>query len=398
MSSQVQVNASWVWRGAGLPQRNGFVRVEIPNGLTLPNAVSIGSYCIVPGLINSHTHLEFSDILTPIPASEHFADWLQAVVDYRRGASQNRGLQHIDAATRGWHESTSAGVQWAFDIAHPTTKAQPQISVERRTQFAELIATTQGRARQTWRAAISESKKYHQAGEFGLSPHAPYTTTGLLVQKAAERCQVERWPFMMHLAESKDEVEWLSSGRGLLQEFMEQVVGADLMSTKHRLSLVEYVAALSAGPCSFLVHGNYLDERSLDVLQRARDRIAVVYCPRTHAHFGHDPYPLQSFRERGIPILLGTDSRASNPDLSILEEARFLRKAFPQLRSEEIFQMITTRPMEHLKKIGFAMNIGWTAIPCESNNPNDVLESLLEDARSAQTVENLLVKLDQKST
>lgn len=198
----------------------------------------------------------------------------------------------------------------------------------------------------------------------------------------------------MHLAESKDEVEWLQTGRGHLQDFMEEVVGADLLSTKQRLSMVEYVAALAKSPCSFLVHGNYLDDVSLALLEKERDKIAVVFCPRTHAHFGHDSYPMQAFRDRGIQICLGTDSRASNPDLSILEEARLVRKAFPQLGSEEIFRMITSNPLEHLKRTSFAMNVSWTAIPCDASRPTDVLDSLLDDVRSAMTIECLLAELN----
>jgi len=48
----------------------------------------------------------------------------------------------------------------------------------------------------------------------------------------------------------------------------------------------------------------------------------VVYCPRTHRHFGHSRYPLAAMRQPGVRVLVGTDSRASNPDLSVVEELR----------------------------------------------------------------------------
>ncbi len=156
-------------------------------------------------------------------------------------------------------------------------------------------------------------------------------------KESCDRCRQARWPLMMHLAESQDEVEWLQTGNGPLQEFMEQVVGDRLLSTSQRLSMVEYVDALSKAPCSFLVHGNYLDEPSLDLLQKVRDRVTIVYCPRTHAHFGHDAYPLSRFFDRGIEVCLGTDSRASNPDLSILNEARLVRKLHPWITAEQVF-------------------------------------------------------------
>jgi cytosine/adenosine deaminase-related metal-dependent hydrolase len=52
--------------------------------------------------------------------------------------------------------------------------------------------------------------------------------------------------------------------------------------------------------------------------------MAIVYCPRTHAYFGHGRYPLADLLARGACVALGTDSRASNPDLDLFADMRFL--------------------------------------------------------------------------
>ena len=70
-----------------------------------------------------------------------------------------------------------------------------------------------------------------------------------------------------------------------------------------------------------LVHANYL---TTEQWQWLNPPLTVVYCPRTHAYFGHDPHPYLEMHADGVQVCLGTDSLASNPDLSILEEARFL--------------------------------------------------------------------------
>lgn len=148
----------------------------------------------------------------------------------------------------------------------------------------------------------------------------------------------------MHLAESLDEIQWIEAGDGPLQALLEGVVGTELLSTHDRLSLAEYLYELCRAPLAFVVHGNYLDDPSLRILERHREHAAVVYCPRTHAHFGHSAYPLMELRGRGIPVVLGTDSRASNPDLSVFEEARQVRKTFGGLTAEEILSMVTRGP------------------------------------------------------
>ena len=84
--------------------------------------------------------------------------------------------------------------------------------------------------------------------------------------------------------------------------------------------LIDRLTAVPAA-CDFrqpklFVHGNYLAPST-----RVPRNSTVVYCPRTHAAFGHPPHPFRDFLARGVRVCLGTDSLASNPDLDILAEA-----------------------------------------------------------------------------
>lgn len=69
--------------------------------------------------------------------------------------------------------------------------------------------------------------------------------------------------------------------------------------------------------------------------------MSVVYCPRTHAWFEHDPYPLETMLEQGVNVALGTDSRASSPDLNPLEEMRALARCHPSVPRAKILEMGT---------------------------------------------------------
>src|SRR5439155_6487571 len=68
---------------------------------------------------------------------------------------------------------------------------------------------------------------------------------------------------------------------------------------------------------------------------------SVVYCPRTHAAFGHAPHPFREFLARGVRVALGTDGLSSNPDLDILAEARFLHRKHPDLPGATLLRMLT---------------------------------------------------------
>jgi cytosine/adenosine deaminase-related metal-dependent hydrolase len=69
-----------------------------------------------------------------------------------------------------------------------------------------------------------------------------------------------------------------------------------------------------------LIHGNYLTQHEIELAAKYRERLSMVYCPRTHVHFQHSPYPLNAMRQAGLRVVLGTDSRASSPDLNLWQE------------------------------------------------------------------------------
>jgi cytosine/adenosine deaminase-related metal-dependent hydrolase len=73
----------------------------------------------------------------------------------------------------------------------------------------------------------------------------------------------------------------------------------------------------------------------------SRGNASVVYCPRTHAYFGHAPHRWREMLERGINVAVGTDSCASAPDLNLVDDLRLLRKLAPKVDAETIWKMAT---------------------------------------------------------
>jgi cytosine/adenosine deaminase-related metal-dependent hydrolase len=142
----------------------------------------------------------------------------------------------------------------------------------------------------------------------------------------------------IHLAETTLERELLLSQQGAMRAFLEEMgaweptgLAGSLEWFMHQAQRTEPVA---------LVHGNYLDASKVAALGSG-SRAHVVYCPRTHAFFGHPPHPFLDLQQAGVNVALGTDSLASNPDLSILEEMRFLWRSRPETPGETLLRMAT---------------------------------------------------------
>ena len=90
-----------------------------------------------------------------------------------------------------------------------------------------------------------------------------------------------------------------------------------------------------------MIHGNYLGPDDYELLAANRDQLAVVYCPRTHAAFPNRPYPLHAMLENKVRVLLGTDSLATNPSLSILEELAYCQHRQPSISPGKLIEMAT---------------------------------------------------------
>jgi cytosine/adenosine deaminase-related metal-dependent hydrolase len=183
----------------------------------------------------------------------------------------------------------------------------------------------------------------------GLAPHAPYSVHPQLLRQVVRLAQAAQCPLAFHLAESREELELLATGRGPFREMLRKLgVWEEQLFPGQRRPL-DYLRELAAAPRTLVIHGNYLRGDEIRFLAQRADRMSLVYCPRTHAFFRHAPYPLAKLLDRGVAMALGTDSRASSPDLGILAEMRFLARQHPEIAPPTIL---------HLGTLGGAQALG----------------------------------------
>jgi cytosine/adenosine deaminase-related metal-dependent hydrolase len=90
-----------------------------------------------------------------------------------------------------------------------------------------------------------------------------------------------------------------------------------------------------------VIHGNYLTEQHIAFLAR-HPQLTVVYCPRTHARFQHPTHPFRKMQQAGVRVVLGTDGRSTNPDLSVLRELQHILTMNPDLDISSVLHMATT--------------------------------------------------------
>jgi cytosine/adenosine deaminase-related metal-dependent hydrolase len=353
MASSLSLTARYIFPVEGEPIEDGFLAIEDgrisilgPMDGRYPDK-DLGNVAILPGFVNAHTHLDLSAIPNQAPGSvEDELAWLRRVVAERRSTSAESVRATID---QNLEASLAAGTTLLGDITTAGASWKPVAQAPvRAVVFAELIGLERMRGLQSseeawdWIAKIKPEEQVAACARPGLSPHAPYSTSPWLYHKAAQA----NLPLSTHLAEMPEELELLSTRNGPMRAFLEELGAWDDAWEPIGARPADYVRRHALRQADWVIaHGTYLDPSEFWQFrpEAAPDgqRVAIAYCPRTHARFGHAPHPFRSMLERGIVVCLGTDSLASSPSLSILEEMRFLYRSDPSLRGPLLLTMAT---------------------------------------------------------
>lgn len=397
MKETYRTKARWVIPVDRPPIENGVI--EVHNGLITAvrsatpheSCFDLGDMAILPGLINAHAHLEFSLVEQPFQPALPFTDWIRSLVAYRRREFGSNPNAKSEALNAGWSDAVVGGATLVGEIATDGWSAasfqQPSVG-PRVIAFRELIGVRPESVSE--QLAIAEAWLNHQCKANaeqitvipGLSPHAPYSVAPELLQRSVELAKRFGAPVAMHLAETRSELEFLAHGRGEFVEML-KAFGAwpegGLPTGRRPLEILQ---VLADAPRALVVHGNYLAEDEIDFIA-ARPQMSVVYCPRTHEFFEHEPHPWRTLLAKGANVALGTDGRGSNPDLSLWNEMVFLRQRFPDVAPSTLLELAT---LAGARALGFEHESGTITVGKradlvmislnEVSSNNDPLESL----------------------
>ena len=347
--------ARWVFPVSRPPINGGVVRIqngliqEVSQAQQETEGVDLGNCAILPGLVNVHTHLEFSQLTEPLAeAGTPLPTWIRRVIEYRSQQVQGQLSDQQTAINRinnGLVESQNFGTALIGEIATRQWPTSPfESSPISSTVFLELMGLSDDRVKdveQMSRAHLQLASRPGTRWNAGLSPHAPYTASLQLVEQTAKLSAETDTPVAMHLAESREELQLLNQGDGSLRDLLEERGFWFEGVIPKKTSIRDYLERLSLCARTLVIHGNYLNSGDIEFLAQRANRMSVIYCPRTHAFFGHDRYPLQELFKAGICVGLGTDSRASNPDLSLWRELRSVARFHPGVSPKTILEMAT---------------------------------------------------------
>lgn len=332
-----------------------------------------GEAIITPGLINLHTHLDYS-ALHAFNVEAGMFDW---ICDLVARAAKWKPEQWRESALYGARQAALAGTSCIVDSSFTGLSVHAIAKVGLRAFVGlELFGLRDDEANAVWGQWLAKYDSLRNTPESAsrvamatekirltVAPHAPYTVCPTLWLKATTWAQEKALPLLAHLCESEAECQWIRSDNRRIDEyltFVKKMYRPDIAiadsGVLEELSLIRWKNR-GQSPVKHLknfglldenlvaAHAVHTDDEDLRILAEAQAKIA--HCPRSNARLRNGRAKAEKFAEKKIPFGLGTDGLGSNDDLDLLKEARFAasvhRAAVPdfQWNSEQIFSAIT---------------------------------------------------------
>ncbi|PYP11220.1 MAG: hypothetical protein DMD56_07175 [Gemmatimonadetes bacterium] len=320
-----------------VPTRPGARQLEFPDARLLP------------GLVNTHTHLELTH-LAGKNAEREFAAWIRTLRALKDATTPE---EFSRSAEQGVRDAWAAGVTCVADTGSTGAPLEALARLGGRGIYYQEVfgpdpAQCAASMAELERALARLSPLASSPLSLGVSPHAPYTVSEPLYRAVADLARRERWPLAMHLAESRAETELVRDGSGA---FADALRARGFAVRAQHCSPVQYLlrlGVLQRATGWLCIHGVQVDGPDIDVLRDAG--VAVAHCPRSNRVHGHGTAPLAAFRRAGLPVGLGTDSVVSVGDSSLLAEA-----TAAALDGEDALRMLT---IEGARALGLEREIG----------------------------------------
>jgi len=329
--------ATWVLPIERPPIRDGAVLIGAdgriaavgpdPSVPTPPGAAAarLDGAALLPGFINTHTHLELTGFDGQVPEDD-FAAWIRRIIELK--ASRTAG-EYLAAARRGVEDCWAAGVTTVGDTGDSGAVAQALAELGGSgIAYHEVFGPHPAQAGPSLEGAVRRlSELARFAGprvRLGISPHAPYSVSGALYGLIAQHASRHDLPVAVHLAESEDESRLLEDGGGSFARAWRER-GIPLPSDARCTPVTWLDRHGVLGLRTLCIHVVRATEADLDTLRQRG--AAIAHCPRSNRRHRHGAAPLGGMLSRGLRVGLGTDSAASVSPPDLLAEARAAREA-----------------------------------------------------------------------
>jgi len=347
-----KISANYVFPISGKPIKNGIVCLNSDNvivdiinpGDSFREVQNLERYSgiITPGFVNAHCHLELSHLKGVVSKDTGMAGFISEIGQFRDSYSADDIQKSIK-----WADNLmqSRGIVAVGDVVNSTDS----ISIKKTSQlfyhsFVELFGQNPQLASHIISEGIKIKQSFSDAGLVSsIVPHAPYSVSPELFQEINKVVSNDTIS-SIHIKESNQEEQLFKDKKGELFSFCKAMYNNVELNIGKTTDSLDYISQfLSTDINLLLVHAVFLTSEKLKQLFNTynQNKIFVVLCPLSNKYIGNNIFNLDDLLTVTSNICIGTDSLASNTDLSILSEIIELSNVFPEVSLEQLLSFAT---------------------------------------------------------
>ena len=313
---------------------------EITDGFE-KGAVSLEGI-LIPGFVNTHCHLELSHLKNELtPNKEGMKGFIQQLFSKR---FQSEEAEQINSMYTADTEMWNQGIVAVGDISNfnksNIVKSESQIYYH---TFIELLGLNPAFANTIVEKGLALKQEFlsGNSGKASLTPHAPYSCPNELLNLLFKNVNAND-PITIHMQESMDELQFCKDKSGPLTDFFNDIgiYFADFMPFGEVSPLQKLLPLFPQNKLQ-LVHNTYTTETEIQLSNSIHSELFWCVCIGANLFINDKVPPVDLMYKNNCTITIGTDSLASNTQLSILEEVKCIHKHFPSIPFEVLVNAAT---------------------------------------------------------
>jgi len=307
---------------------------------------------LCPGFVNVHCHLELSHMKGLMPEHTGLIPFLKKVPLYRTRFTD----EQIKAARhQAYQELLKNGIVAVGDIANLTdtldVRALDQLHIH---TFVECIGFTEQHAQHRYEAAsevynnFAKQQPTAKMLRQSIVPHAPYSVSQA-VFSLIDHHQPQSL-ISIHNQESREEDAFYKNKTGAVRDLLGGFgINDDFFLPSGKSSLQTYSDWLSPDHALIFVHNTFSKRADVDFAMQRFQSTFWCLCPNANLYLENTLPDVEMLMSAGAEICIGTDSLASNHQLSVLAELETLKRNYPDLTWELLLQWGTINGAKALR-------------------------------------------------
>lgn len=303
-----------------------------------------------PGFINCHCHLELSHMKGLIAERTGLEKFVLNVVQQRHFPDEEILL----AIEKAENEMLVNGIVAVGDICNNA------LTVSQKTKgrmyyhnFIEASGFNPEIARQRFERSVNLFREYAKNYSIhvesnSIVPHAPYSVThelwDLIINFPGNHL------LTIHNQETAGENEWFMSKKGEMATLYSAMnIDVSFFKPSGKSSLQTYLPKFLPNQSVILVHNVHTSEEDVLFSKNSGKKVYWCLCPNANLYISSQLPNIDRLKNNDCTIVLGTDSLASNHQLSILEEMKTIQQHFPHIEIEKLLQWATSNGAKALQ-------------------------------------------------